>query len=197
MKSAFGETLRRLRIEKGLTQQQLANRLNVDRTSVTNWEIGRHMPDVATISLLAEALGIGAAALMSAAVELGEAPNILLVDDNPIILEGGIPTLREVMPNANVVGFSDPVDVLAFVKKSSAALVFLDVEIGITSGLDLCRELLRMSPRTNVIYLTSFPEYSLGAWKTGASGFLLKPLDADEVRQELTRLRYPVGGLLL
>ncbi|MBQ9348659.1 MAG: helix-turn-helix transcriptional regulator [Oscillibacter sp.] len=73
MKSAFGETLRRLRIEKGLTQQQLANRLNVDRTSVTNWEIGRHMPDVATISRLAEALGIGAAALMSAAVELGEA----------------------------------------------------------------------------------------------------------------------------
>ena len=196
MKKAFGESLRRMRMRKGLTQQQLASRLKVDRTSVTNWETGRHMPDVATISLLADALGVDTAALMAAVQEPIEVPNILLVDDKPIILEGGLPTLREVMPNANVVGFTDPVDVLNFFKNHPVALVFLDVELGITNGLNLCRELLRLRPRTNVIYLTSFPEYSLNAWKTGASGFLLKPLDADEVRQELTRLRYPVGGLV-
>ncbi|MBQ9348475.1 MAG: helix-turn-helix transcriptional regulator [Oscillibacter sp.] len=42
MKKAFGETLRRIRMTKGLTQQQLASQLKVDRTSVTNWETGRH-----------------------------------------------------------------------------------------------------------------------------------------------------------
>ena len=112
MKKAFGETLRRLRMGKGLTQQQLASRLKVDCTSVTNWETGRHMPDVVTISLLAETLGVDTATLMSAAEEPVEPPNILLVDDKPIILEGGLPTLREVMPNANVVGFTNPVDVM-------------------------------------------------------------------------------------
>ena len=196
MKKTFGETLRRLRIEKDLTQQQLAEQLHVDRTSVTSWEIGRHMPDAATILQIADALSVDAAALLAATDDPGEAPNVLLVDDKPIILEGGLPTLREVMPDANVIGFTDPVEVLDFFKKNPVALVFLDVEMGITNGLDLCRELLRLSPRTNVIYLTAFPEYSLDAWETGASGFLLKPLDADEVRRELYRLRYPVRGLV-
>lgn len=192
----FGETLRRLRVEKGLTQQQLADRIHVDRTSIASWEIGRHMPDAATVSQLAEALGVDTAALMATAAEPGEAPNVLLVDDKPIILEGGIPILRKAMPNANVVGFADPVDVLDYFKKNPVALIFLDIELGRTSGIDLCRELLRLSPRTNVIYLTGYREYAFDAWATGASGFLLKPLDVEEVRRELYRLRYPVRGLL-
>ena len=47
-----------------------------------------------------------------------------------------------------------------------------------------------------MIYLTGYQEYAMDAWKTGASGFMLKPLEVDEVRQELSRLRYPVRGLL-
>ena len=196
MNDYFGETLRRLRMEKGFTQQQLADRLHIDRTSVTKWETGQRLPEVAAVSQIAEALGVDAAALLATAEESVEAPNVLLVDDNPIILEGGIPTLREAIPNASVIGFTDPGEALYYFKKYLAALVFLDIEMGITNGLDMCRELLRISPRTNVIYLTSFAEYAVDAWKTGASGFLLKPLDVDEVRQELHRLRYPVRGLL-
>ena len=56
--------------------------------------------------------------------------------------------------------------------------------------------MLEVRPHTNVIFLTAFPEYSLDAWSVGASGFLLKPLDAEEVRRELSRLRYPVMGIL-
>ena len=192
----FGETLRRLRTEKGLTQQQLADQLHMDRANIARWELGRRMPDFATAAQLAKALGLDAASLMATAEEPGEVPNVLLVDDKPIILEGGIPTLRQAMPGANVVGFSDPADVLAYFKQNPVALVFLDIELGRISGIDLCRELLRISPRTNVIYLTGYPEYALNAWETGASGFLLKPLDVEEVRRELSRLRYPVKGLL-
>ena len=36
----FAKRLRELRIEKGLTQQQLADELKVDRTTVMKWEIG-------------------------------------------------------------------------------------------------------------------------------------------------------------
>lgn len=196
MNNNFGETLRRLRMEKGLTQQQLADRLHVDRTGITSWETGRRIPEIVMVSQIAAALGVDTAALLASAEESGEAPNVLLIDDQPIILEGGIPTLREVMPSANVVGFTDPMEALSFFKKNVVPLIFLDIEIGNINGLDLCREFLRLSPQTNVIYLTAFPDYSLNAWKTGASGFLLKPLDAQEVRQELYRLRYTVRGLL-
>ena len=196
MNQNLGETLRRLRMEKGLTQQQLADHLHMDRTSVTNWETGRRIPEASMFPQLAAALGVDAAALLALTEDSGEPPNVLLIDDQPIILEGGIPTLRHAMPNANVVGFADPVEALGFFKKNAVPLVFLDIELGNVNGLNLCREFLRRSPRTNIIYLTAYPEYAVDAWKTGASGFLLKPLDGAEVLQELHRLRYPVKGLL-
>ena len=196
MTTSFGETLRRLRTEKGLSQQQLAVRLHMERPSVANWEAGRRMPDAATVYQIAEALGVDSSALLSAADDSGEAPNVLLVDDEPLIVTGGIPALQEAMPNANVVGFTKPSQALAFFSENPVALAFLDIELGRTSGLELCREMLRLRPRTNVIYLTAFREYAFDAWDTGACGYLLKPLETETVRAQLSRLRYPVKGLL-
>lgn len=196
MTTSFGETLRRLRTEKGLSQQQLAVRLHMERPSVANWEAGRRMPDAATVYQIAEALGVDSSALLSDADDSGEAPNVLLVDDEPLIVTGGIPVLQEAMPNANVVGFTKPSQALAFFSENPVALAFLDIELGRTSGLELCREMLRLRPRTNVIYLTAFREYAFDAWDTGACGYLLKPLETETVRAQLSRLRYPVKGLL-
>ena len=196
MTTSFGETLRRLRTEKGLSQQQLAVRLHMERPSVANWEAGRRMPDAATVYQIAEALSVDSSALLSAADDSGEAPNVLLVDGEPLIVTGGIPVLQEAMPNANVVGFTKPSQVLAFFSENPVALAFLDIELGRTSGLELCREMLRLRPRTNVIYLTAFREYAFDAWDTGACGYLLKPLETETVRAQLSRLRYPVKGLL-
>ena len=106
MTKSFGDTVRRLRIESGLSQQQLADRLHVGRPSVANWEVGRRMPDVATVALIAETLGVDTAALLAAAEESDGAPNVLLVDDSPIVLEGGLPILRQALPGANIVGFT-------------------------------------------------------------------------------------------
>ena len=168
--------------------------MHMDRTSITSWELGRHTPDIETTSQLAEVLGVKVTSLMVTAEESGEAPNVLLVDDKPIILKGGVLTLREVMPNANVIGFTEPTDVMSFFKSNPVALIFLDIEMGITNGLDLCREMLRLSPRTNVIYLTAYPEYSLGAWETGASGFLVKPLMPADVLAIIPKLKHPIQG---
>lgn len=196
MTTSFGETLRRLRTEKGLSQQQLAVRLHMERPSVANWEAGRRMPDAATVYQIAEALSVDSSALLSAADDSGEAPNVLLVDDEQLIVTGGIPALQEAMPNANVVGFTKPSQALAFFSENPVALAFLDIELGRTSGLELCREMLRLRPRTNVIYLTAFREYAFDAWDTGACGYLLKPLETETVRAQLSRLRYSVKGLL-
>ena len=196
MTTPFGETLRSLRIEKGLSQRQLADRLHVMRSSVANWEAGRRMPGAATVYQIAEALDADSSALLSTTDESGKLLNVLLVDDEPIILNGGIPILQEAIPNAIVIGFTKPSQALEFVRKNPVALAFLDIELGRTSGLDLCRELLEIRPHTNVIYLTAYREYAFDAWKTGACGFLLKPLETETVRAQLSRLRYPVKGLL-
>ena len=196
MTNAFGETLRRLRMERGLSQQQVADRLHVERSSVANWEAGRRTPGATLMFKIAEVLGTDAAVLLSTAEKSDEPPNVLLVDDESIILEGELPILRQTLPGAKVFGFTNPSQAVDFVRSHPVALVFLDIELGRVSGLALCRELIRLKPRINVVYLTAFQEYSFDAWDTDASGFLLKPLDAEAVRRQLLHLRYPVGGLL-
>ena len=72
MSQSLAETLRRLRTEKGLTQQQLASQLYVDRSSVAHWESGRRVPDAMLLSRIAAALDVDVSLLLSAAV--GELP---------------------------------------------------------------------------------------------------------------------------
>ena len=196
MANHFGETLCRLRIEKGLSQQQMANRLHVTRSAVANWEIGHRLPNAAMISQIARVLNADAALLLAAADESHDAPNVLLVDDSPIALEGGLPVLREALPGANVVGLASPAEAVRYFKSNPVALALLDIKIGRTNGLDLCQELLHIRPNANIAYITAYPEYSLDAWNTDACGFILKPLEVEAVRKLIPKLRRPVRGLL-
>jgi len=42
----FNENLKYLRKEAKLTQEQLAEKLNVSRQAVTKWESGQSLPDI-------------------------------------------------------------------------------------------------------------------------------------------------------
>ena len=192
----FSNTLKKLRMEKGLSQQELADKMYVTRSTVARWEVGRRLPDVAMISRLSGVLGVDVNMLLSAAAQSDDCPNVIMVDDRKLILTGGLPILEQVMPNAAVMGFTNASETVEYAKTNPVALAFLDIELRNSSGLDLCRTLLEINPRTNVVFLTGYREYSFDAWKTGACGFMLKPLTPDSIREQLTKLRYPfrTGG---
>ena len=195
MNQNFAETIRQLRNERGLSQIQLAEMMYVTRSTVARWESGSRMPDAVMISRLAKCLGTSTEKLFSLISEEEETPNIIMVDDEGIILSGGLPVLEEVFPNANISGFTRPSEAIAYAQNNRIALAFLDIEMGKLNGMELCRELQRINPQTNVIFLTAFMDYSLDAWKTGASGFIIKPITAAVVREQLPRLRFPLRGL--
>ena len=191
----FGEVLKQLRMEKGLSQQQLADRLYVDRSSVTRWESGSRLPDAFMITKISECLGTEASILLNMTASVAEKANVILVDDEKIILSGSLPIIEEVFPNAAVSGFSKPSEVISYAKKNRIDLAFLDIETGSINGLDLCRKLLEINSRTNVVFLTAYPDYSLEAWSTGACGFLVKPITAEAIRAQIPFLKNPVRGL--
>lgn len=56
--AAFGQRLARLRTEKGLSQEQVADRACVHRTAVSNLEKGSHLPRLDTLIKLAAALEV-------------------------------------------------------------------------------------------------------------------------------------------
>ena len=56
--SDIGKNIKKLRTQKDITQEQLAERLHVTRQAVSNWENGKTQPDVETLSMLAECFEI-------------------------------------------------------------------------------------------------------------------------------------------
>ena len=198
----FAETLRKLRTDIGLSQRELAERMYVTRSTVARWESGSRLPDAVMISRLSRCLDTDMNTLLSSAVESDDAStrtdtppvrrlNVIMVDDRKMFLSGALPVLEEELPSAIITGFVRPLEAIEYAKANRVTLAFLDIEMGKTSGLDLCRTLLAINPRTNVVYLTAHIEYSFDAWSTGASGFLLKPITPEAVRTQLKNLRYP------
>ena len=196
MSLLFAETLKKLRTGKGLSQRDLAERMYVTRSTIARWENGSRLPDAAMLSRLSRCLDADVNMLLSATMESDESPNVIMVDDRKIILTGGLPVLEAVMPDATITGFTRPSEAIEYAKAHRVALAFLDIEMGKTSGLDLCRTLLEINPRTNVVYLTAYSDYAMDAWSTGASGFMLKPITPEGIKAQLKSLRYPfsLGG---
>lgn len=60
----IGKNIRRIRMHKGLTQDELAERLFVTRQTISNYETGRSRPDVETLLSLAAALETDANAIL-------------------------------------------------------------------------------------------------------------------------------------
>jgi transcriptional regulator with XRE-family HTH domain len=62
---AFGKVLREVRVEAGLTQEQLGLEAGLRRTFVSLLELGEQQPTLTTITKLAEALNMKPSALIS------------------------------------------------------------------------------------------------------------------------------------
>ena len=56
--NTVGTSIKKLREEKGMTQDALAERLNVTRQAVSNWETGKTQPDIETLTHLAEIFNV-------------------------------------------------------------------------------------------------------------------------------------------
>ena len=196
MNMLFADTMKKLREERGLSQNEIAKRMYVTRTAVSRWESGHRLPDAAMITRLSDVLGVDVNILISAAAQSDESPIVIMVDDNKVFLNDGMPIIEQVIPNAAVIGFTKPSESVEYAKANRIALAFLDIEMIDVSGLDVCRKLLEINQRTNVVYLTAYRDYSFDAWDTGAIGFMVKPLTADGVKKQLKKLRYPflTGG---
>ncbi len=193
----FGTILRELRGQKGLSQQQLADAVAVSRAAIAMYESGKRLPDILLIPRLAECLGVDSRVLFDAMRDApDEAVNILVVDDVPALLQGGVGMMRSVAPSANIVGFEGGAEALAYARENRVSIAFLDIEIDEEmDGLELARRLRELDPHTNIIFLTNYTEYMAQATYDHCSGYILKPLTRERIRHELENLRFPVRGL--
>lgn len=110
----------------------------------------------------------------------------LIVDDEDssrdylkILIEKHVPEITSVLQAG------DALSAKAFIEQQHPQLIFLDVEMPQYSGFDL---LNMMSEKDfDVIFTTAFHQYAIKAIRFSALDYLMKPIDADELRAAMDR----------
>jgi len=117
---------------------------------------------------------------------------IAILDDERLAVDGMVFQLSRLIPEATVCGFTQPKEFLSFCETQSPDLVFLDMEMPNTTGLEVAAQVKALVG--NIIFVTAHSEYSLAAFDT-AIDYILKPVSPKRLEQSLEKVArlQPVG----
>jgi DNA-binding NarL/FixJ family response regulator len=108
---------------------------------------------------------------------------VLIADDQTLVRDG-FRMILDAQEDIEVVGeAADGLEAVARSRELRPHVVLMDVRMPGCDGLEATRELLRESPETHVLILTTFDlnEYVYEAMRAGASGFLLKDIPRSQL----------------
>ncbi|KFF12974.1 response regulator transcription factor [Chryseobacterium soli] len=111
--------------------------------------------------------------------------NIVIVDDHPIVIEG-LKMMLQNQPFLRVSGsFTSGSAIMEYLRSHEANIVLLDITLPDTSGIEICKEIKKMSADTSVIMFSNRSERSIimQCIQNGASGYLLKNTSIDELTE--------------
>lgn len=117
---------------------------------------------------------------------------ILIVDDERLALESLYDTIKEVSPDAEVHCFDNCAAAVKSTEMIRYDVCFLDIAMPVRNGLELACDLKNRIPDTNIVFVTGYSEHAVDAFALNASGYILKPARAVDVKNALENLRIPV-----
>ena len=113
----------------------------------------------------------------------------IAVDDEALML-GALVEAIEASPDvAEVNKFSECDKALEFVKENAVDIAFLDINMRGMGGLALAEAILAARPDCKIVFCTGYEEYAIPAFKLHASGYLMKPISAEDVQGEINNIK--------
>ena len=112
----------------------------------------------------------------------------IAVDDEALML-GALVAAVEASPDITAVNkFSDCDAALEFVQENSVDIAFLDINMRGMGGLALAEKIRAVCPDCKIVFCTGYEEYAIPAFKLHASGYLMKPISAEDVQGEIDNI---------
>jgi two-component SAPR family response regulator len=113
----------------------------------------------------------------------------IAVDDEMLML-GALVSAIEASPDiTEVAKFSDCEQALAFVTDNAVDVAFLDINMRGMGGLALAEKIIACRPNCKIVFCTGYEEYAIPAFKLHASGYLMKPISAEDVQGEIDNIK--------
>ena len=113
----------------------------------------------------------------------------IAVDDEALML-GALVAAIEASPDvSSVAKFSNCEEALAYVDAHAVDIAFLDINMRGMGGLALAERIVAARPSCKIVFCTGYEEYAIPAFKLHASGYLLKPISAEDVQGEIDNIK--------
>lgn len=115
---------------------------------------------------------------------------IIYVDDEKPAIDNFRLTVANFPEIGELHTFQRGEEALNYAGEHMVDAAFLDMEMPGIHGLELAKALKAKDPNIRVIFVTAFSQYALEAWSVDATGYLLKPYTASDIRKELSKCTY-------
>jgi two-component SAPR family response regulator len=113
----------------------------------------------------------------------------IAVDDEALMLGALVAAIKASPDITEVTKFSNCEEALAFAKNNAIDIAFLDINMRGMGGLVLAEKILDACPDCRIIFCTGYEEYAVPAFKLHASGYLMKPISAEDVQGEIDNIK--------
>ena len=113
----------------------------------------------------------------------------IAVDDEALMLGALVAAVEASSDIAEVNKFSDCERALAFARENPVDVAFLDINMRGMGGLALAERILAARPDCKIVFCTGYQEYAIPAFKLHASGYLMKPISAEDVQAEIDNIK--------
>ena len=111
------------------------------------------------------------------------------VDDEILMLGALVKAISASADIKEVAKISDCEEALEFVKNNHADVAFLDINMRGMGGLALAERIIAARPNCKIVFCTGYEEYAIPAFKLHASGYLMKPISAEDVQAEINNIK--------
>lgn len=113
----------------------------------------------------------------------------IAVDDEILMLGALVAAIKASLDIAEVSSFSDCDEALDFAKENAIDVAFLDINMRGMGGLALAEKIVGVCPACKIVFCTGYEEYAIPAFKLHASGYLMKPVSAEDVQVEIDNIK--------
>ena len=113
----------------------------------------------------------------------------IAVDDEELMLHALVRAISASPDMKEVVKFSNPEKALDYVKENFIDVAFLDINMRGMGGIALAEKILELRPNSKIVFCTGYEEYAIPAFKLHASGYLMKPISAEDVQGEIDNIK--------
>ena len=114
---------------------------------------------------------------------------VLAVDDEKPMLHALTMAIKASADVEEVNAFSTCREALEWAKENKIDAAFLDISMRGMGGMALAEKLLEFQPQCKIIFCTGHSEYAVDAFKMHVSGYLMKPIVAENVQREIDYIK--------